>query len=267
MSIGANIKYLRKKNKLKQVELAELIGVYDTHISKWESNKIEPPLSKMRALSDYFNVSLDLLANGDPKDFNAQNYYGITDYGIEARKIFHVLDPEEQDELLRTMYEFRIRHNRKNRRETAFTQQQQAVTLLFSENIVLKEFGKYIQRYLETYDEVRDPVTKQLLIDTTMYLSEGKEQSNDFVTLIRNMIEKIFPISSFQFAYTKDNLTIEKMSQQFKLDPDFLVYALNYYIETKGTIFTFKDLTINLSALALPDNESIKNTKISILPK
>ncbi|GGD03150.1 helix-turn-helix domain-containing protein [Enterococcus wangshanyuanii] len=267
MSIGANIKYLRKQHKLKQVELAELMNVNGPNISNWESNRIEPPLSKMRALSDYFNVSLDLLAYGEPKDFNVQNYYGIKDYGIEARKVFQSLDSEEQDKLLRSMYEARIQHNRKNRRETAFTQQQQAATLLFSENIVLKEFGKYIQRYLETYDEIHDPVTRQLLIDTTMYLSEGKEQSNDFVTLLRDITEKIFAVSALQFAYDKDNLTIEKMSKQFRLDPDFIEYALKYYADTKGAIFEYKNLIINLSALIIADEESIKNTKISILPK
>ncbi|WP_321386425.1 helix-turn-helix transcriptional regulator [uncultured Enterococcus sp.] len=266
MTVGENIKHLRKKSKLKQPEFGKIFGVNPSNVSNWEVNRIEPPLAKLRRIAEYFDVSLDLLIDGNPEDFDTNSYYNISDYGKESRKIFQSLDPDEKEELIRTMYEYRIRHNRKNRPKTAFSQQQLAATLLLSTDIVLQEFGAYIQEILEAYEEIHDTQTKQLLFDITMYLSEGKEQSKDFDTLIRDIIEKIFPLSNFRFAYEKGNLTIMKMSKQFHLKPAFVNHALHYYIKVKGPRFNYKGLDIDLSPLTNEEEKGELKTEISIQP-
>lgn len=57
---------LRRKSGLSQEQLAEQIGVSRQAISKWEGGLSTPELDKLKALSEFFQVSLDELTR-DPK--------------------------------------------------------------------------------------------------------------------------------------------------------------------------------------------------------
>jgi transcriptional regulator with XRE-family HTH domain len=61
MSIGENIKRLRKEKGLSQIELSVEIGVYPDYISFWESGKRMPSLLNAVALADSLGISLDEL--------------------------------------------------------------------------------------------------------------------------------------------------------------------------------------------------------------
>lgn len=61
-TFGERLKDLRKERNIGQVELAKKIGVGKSIISLWETNQCEPTLSKLVALSKFFNVSIDYLA-------------------------------------------------------------------------------------------------------------------------------------------------------------------------------------------------------------
>ena len=56
-TFGERLKDLRKERNIGQVELAKKIGVGKSIISLWETNQCEPTLSKLVALSKFFNVS------------------------------------------------------------------------------------------------------------------------------------------------------------------------------------------------------------------
>lgn len=58
-----NLKILRKKNKLTQDELGELLSVSGKTVSSWEKGRSEPKIDFLIRLSDYFNVSIDELIN------------------------------------------------------------------------------------------------------------------------------------------------------------------------------------------------------------
>ena len=62
--LSENIYALRKKAGLSQEQLAEKIGVSRQAISKWEVGLSCPELDKLRALSQFFNVSIDELTSG-----------------------------------------------------------------------------------------------------------------------------------------------------------------------------------------------------------
>ena len=47
MSLGTNIQYLRKINKLKQEQFAAKMGVSRQTVSRWESNEVTPELNKL----------------------------------------------------------------------------------------------------------------------------------------------------------------------------------------------------------------------------
>ena len=56
-----NLKTLRKEKNLKQSELGLVLKLTQRKISYLESGKIEPSLSDLVAIADYFDVSIDFL--------------------------------------------------------------------------------------------------------------------------------------------------------------------------------------------------------------
>lgn len=66
MSIGANVRRLRKERSMSQDALAAAIDVHQTHISSIERDDKTPSIEVARQLAAYFDVSLDELVNGEP---------------------------------------------------------------------------------------------------------------------------------------------------------------------------------------------------------
>lgn len=56
-----NIRYLRQKNNMTQVELAAKMGINQTTLSGWETGRKNPELGSLVRLADIFEVSLDYL--------------------------------------------------------------------------------------------------------------------------------------------------------------------------------------------------------------
>ncbi|MDF2839203.1 MAG: DNA-binding protein [Evtepia sp.] len=65
MEIGNQIRKYRKEVNLSQDDLADRIFVSRQSISNWENNKNYPDLKSLLLMSSVFNVSLDILVNGD----------------------------------------------------------------------------------------------------------------------------------------------------------------------------------------------------------
>lgn len=65
MEIGNVICKLRTEAKLTQAQFAEIAGVSQQSIQKWESGVATPDLNKIVAISRYFDVSLDALILGN----------------------------------------------------------------------------------------------------------------------------------------------------------------------------------------------------------
>ncbi len=64
MSIGQRIGKLRNQAKITQAEFAELFGVSQQSVQKWESGLATPDLQKIISISKYFDISLDALILG-----------------------------------------------------------------------------------------------------------------------------------------------------------------------------------------------------------
>ena len=62
---GKIIKELREKEQLTQLELADIIGVSDKAISKWETGKGLPDITLIEPLSKALKVSIIELMNGE----------------------------------------------------------------------------------------------------------------------------------------------------------------------------------------------------------
>ena len=59
--LSENIYKLRRESGLSQEQLAEKIGVSRQTISKWEGGLSKPELDKLKALSEFFQITLDEL--------------------------------------------------------------------------------------------------------------------------------------------------------------------------------------------------------------
>lgn len=65
--LSENLYTLRRKSGLSQEQLAEKIGVSRQAVSKWESGLSTPELEKLRALSEFFQITIDeLTGDGSP---------------------------------------------------------------------------------------------------------------------------------------------------------------------------------------------------------
>lgn len=65
--LSEKIYQLRRKSGLSQEQLAEKIGVSRQAVSKWEGGLSAPDLDKLKALSEYFQVTMDeLTKDQDP---------------------------------------------------------------------------------------------------------------------------------------------------------------------------------------------------------
>lgn len=70
MKFNENLKYLRKKEKLTQEQLAEKLNVSRQAVTKWESGQALPDISNLKDISILFGITMDELV-GDNKNTNA----------------------------------------------------------------------------------------------------------------------------------------------------------------------------------------------------
>ena len=64
MTFGERLYELRTKENISQEKFAEIMNVSRQSISKWETDKAYPEMSRLIFMSDYFHVSLDYLVRG-----------------------------------------------------------------------------------------------------------------------------------------------------------------------------------------------------------
>lgn len=72
-TIGEFIAVLRKANGLTQKQLAELLGVSDKTVSRWERNETAPDLSLIPVIAEIFGVTSDELLRGERKQASVQS--------------------------------------------------------------------------------------------------------------------------------------------------------------------------------------------------
>ncbi|MBR6940533.1 MAG: helix-turn-helix transcriptional regulator, partial [Clostridia bacterium] len=61
-----NLKKLRTEFKISQQQLADAIGVSQQSVNKYENQDVEPDISVLIKIADYFSVSVDYLIGRIP---------------------------------------------------------------------------------------------------------------------------------------------------------------------------------------------------------
>lgn len=59
--LGERLRLLRKERRMRQIDLAELLGITQAHYQRMEKGKINIPTLTLCILADYFEVSTDYL--------------------------------------------------------------------------------------------------------------------------------------------------------------------------------------------------------------
>lgn len=68
MTLGENIRNLRKLNHLSQREFAQKMHTTQQRVSEWECNKVEPSLYNILLMQKILNVTFDELTDGIKPD-------------------------------------------------------------------------------------------------------------------------------------------------------------------------------------------------------
>ncbi|MGT2750192.1 helix-turn-helix transcriptional regulator [Streptococcus orisasini] len=92
MTFEARLRHYRKQLGLSQEKLAEELHISRQAITKWESGAGTPDIANLKALSEFFQVSIDDLLFGKEahhqlKDFR---YESSTEYDIDGKKDFDI---------------------------------------------------------------------------------------------------------------------------------------------------------------------------------
>jgi repressor LexA len=108
-SVLSNIRRLRKAMKLSQTELAKIVQVDQTAVSKWELDKSYPDINVAKKLATLFNVSLDeLLNNEKPPGKRGVKIpvLGVIAAGVPIEAVEDIIDYEEITEELAARAEY-----------------------------------------------------------------------------------------------------------------------------------------------------------------
>lgn len=88
MNLSERIQELRKRKRLSQEQLAEILSVSRQAVSKWESDQSLPEVEKIVAMSDLFEVSTDYLLKGIETNNNSKKPYIIANILTAASTAF-----------------------------------------------------------------------------------------------------------------------------------------------------------------------------------
>ena len=87
MSLGTNIQYLRKLNKMTQEQFAEKLDITRQTVSRWESDEVTPELNKLVEMCSLFSCKLDELVREDMSSKDSV-------YNLLYLRLFEWLSPD-----------------------------------------------------------------------------------------------------------------------------------------------------------------------------
>lgn len=89
-----NLKYLREKYNLEQIELAEKLNrKSDSSISEWEKGKYTPKIGTLNDIAEIFHVSITDLMNKDLSVLESSNN------SLDINKVFNKLTEENKQDV------------------------------------------------------------------------------------------------------------------------------------------------------------------------
>ena len=103
LTLGDRIKYIRKTNRLNQVEFAKIIGVSQGTLSELEKDKNNPSIETLISIHKNFKVDLEwLLVSSNEVNNNSKTSFKSKLEGneIEMLTLIRMLSIEDQEEVI-----------------------------------------------------------------------------------------------------------------------------------------------------------------------
>ena len=89
-----NIKQLRKKHGMKQIELCRLLNIAQGTLSGWETGNFEPDVSALVKMSEIFGETIDYILTGrivaSDSDFKQIPVYSLDNFTTPAENIAYI---------------------------------------------------------------------------------------------------------------------------------------------------------------------------------
>lgn len=85
-----NLKALRKEYNISQQQLANIIGVSQQSINKYENHNVEPDIETLKAIATFFNTTIDFLVGFD----ESKTAFTKED---ELLRLFSLMTKEQQE--------------------------------------------------------------------------------------------------------------------------------------------------------------------------
>ncbi len=85
----ANLKKLRNEYNISQQQLADVIGVSQQSINKYENHNIEPDIETLKNMASFFNTSIDYLVGYKENETKLDNTQ-------ELLRLFNLMTDEQQ---------------------------------------------------------------------------------------------------------------------------------------------------------------------------
>lgn len=105
-----NLKALRKEYNISQQQLANIIGVSQQSINKYENHNVEPDIETLKAIATFFNTTIDFLVGFD----ESKTAFTKED---ELLRLFSLMTKEQQDLYIEQGKIFAKMNNKKLKRE------------------------------------------------------------------------------------------------------------------------------------------------------
>ncbi len=96
-----NLKQLRKSKDISQQQLADVIGVSQQSINKYENHNVEPDIRTLIAIADYFDTTVDFLIGKGESDKIKENrtVYELTSDESFIINRYRMLDKDEKESI------------------------------------------------------------------------------------------------------------------------------------------------------------------------
>ena len=100
MSLGTNIQYLRKLNRLTQEQFAEKMNISRQTVSRWEADEVTPELDKLVELCSMFSCKLDELVR-ENMSFKEEIYSKVEIRKVPSFKMarYVMISPNPEDDV------------------------------------------------------------------------------------------------------------------------------------------------------------------------
>lgn len=218
MSVGENIKRLRREKNITQQQLAECLGISSRAVSQWECGRTAPDISQIPALCHVFGVTSDTLLDIDIE----KNEETIRVILHEAEEVGNQGNFEKRTEILREA----------NRRfPRSYLVMHRLADALVNEYCRkrIKDYSEVIALCKRILDECTDSTLRYEAIDTlaTAYGYAGKTE--EMRALAAEMPRVHFSYEDFMMYRWKGD-------SEFRERQGYTAYLLNHLLESIGPL-------------------------------